>query len=183
MINIRLKHIKQVVFHSLYIPAHYCLGLACFLPMRVATVDWRLTALNPDKAPARWPAPQPDSQSVNQIIQKGKKKKKNECPLDTVLAVQTGENYCFLVPALYPVSVTPVSNPPNSPTLLYRLLLKGLNEGNLVSRVRECTWWLTCLWQRFRDLSWCHVEQHMLTSSLFRLTNSCSSITEVSAFF
>lgn len=76
--NIRLRHIRQVVFHSLYIPAHYWLGVACcpvhsFLPMQVAAVDWRLTALNPDKAWARWLVLQPGNQSVNQIIQKGKK--------------------------------------------------------------------------------------------------------------
>lgn len=38
-------------------------------------------------------------------------------------------------------------SPPPAP--LYRL--KGLNEGNLISHVRECTRWLTCLWRTFRD--------------------------------
>lgn len=56
---------------------------------------------------------------------------------------------------------------PPPPILLYRLALKGLNEGNLVSPGRECTRWLTCLQRRFGDLSWCHVEWHMLTSALF----------------
>lgn len=61
-------------------------------------------------------------------------------------------------------SLSPPPNPPPIQTLLYRLPLKGLN---LVSRGRECTRWLTCLWRSLGDMSWCHVAWHMLTSVLY----------------
>lgn len=82
--------------------------------------------------------------------------------------VLTGEKHCFLLrlfpgPLLHSLQPSAPDSLPPAP--LYRL--KGLNGGNLISHVSECTRWLTCLWQTFRDLSWCHVEWHMLTSALF----------------
>lgn len=128
-----------------------------FLPLQVATVGCRLTAINPDKAPARWPPRQPDTKTSEQIRKTEARNNSCLCIRHSVVLSWLSQEkiavfWSSFLPLLHSLraNTTPLhtSTPPPR-TLLYRLPLKGFNEGDLVSPGRECAQWLTCLWCRF----------------------------------
>lgn len=169
----RGKGSGQVVFPSLFINTQYEPGLTCSSSLQFSyLVKWPQLAKGPqNKILIKL---QPDGlhryQTILQsfrTIQTEQDKTRENAP-QVVVPVLLGpdrQKLLFAGPGV--ISGFLCFPPPDSlhsstpSTFLYRLPLKGLNEGNLVSRGRKCTRWLTCLWWRFRDASWCHVEWHM----------------------
>lgn len=121
----------------------------------------------PIKQRARWPPP-PDNPQSFQTSWRKQEESAGNSPWDAVPVIPSPHS----TKLLFAVQVSASSSfflcsTLHHPQLPYTDYHSGLNEGNLVSRGRERTQWLTCMW-RFRGASWCHVEWH--THAFTRLT-------------